>query len=126
MAENGALYTMAQAARLKGVSYHTVSRAVRRGKLPARRLGRQALIAEADLTEWAPMVQRAPLKYRRRTPDPGAALAPVGAAWLDRAELERRVEALAAALVAKAPGLPLAELRMLAERLAALAAEPSR
>ena len=126
MTENGALYTMAQAARLKGVSYHTVSRAVRRGKLPARRLGRQALIAEADLTEWAPMVQRAPLKYRRRTPDPEAVLAPVGTAWLDRAELERRVEALAAALAAKAPGLPLAELRSLADRLTALTAEPSR
>ncbi len=30
----GDVYTMAEAARLKGVSYHTVSRAVRRGKLP--------------------------------------------------------------------------------------------
>jgi hypothetical protein len=29
------VYTMAEAARLKGVSYHTVSRAVRRGVLSA-------------------------------------------------------------------------------------------
>jgi excisionase family DNA binding protein len=58
-------YTMAEAARIKGVSYHTVSRAVRSGKLPAQRLGRMALIAAADLQAWRPMRERAPRKYRR-------------------------------------------------------------
>ena len=115
---------MAQAARLKGVSYHTVSRAVRRGNLPARRLGRQCLIAAADVAAWAPMYQRAPRKYRRRAPDPGVDVAPVDTATLDRVELERRVAALTAGLAARAPGLPLERLRSLADCLAALAAEP--
>ena len=55
---SGDVYTMAEAARLKGVSYHTVSRAVRRGKLPATRLGRMALIQSEDLREWRPMRER--------------------------------------------------------------------
>lgn len=58
-------YTMAEAARVKGVSYHTVSRAVRSGKLPAQRLGRMALIDANDLRVWQPMRERAPRKYRR-------------------------------------------------------------
>lgn len=57
--------TMAEAARLKGVSYHTVSRAVRKGKLPVLRLGRMALISRSDLQSWQPMKERAPRKYRR-------------------------------------------------------------
>ena len=118
---DGALYTMAQAARRKGVCYHTVSRAVRAGRLPVGRLGRQCLIAAVDLAAWAPMPQKAPRKYRRE-PDPEAALAPIGAATLDRAGLERRVAALAGTLVAATPGLPEAELRSLAEDLAGLAA----
>ena len=123
VAADGALCTMAQAARLKGVSYHTVSRAVRRGTLPARRLGRQCLIVAADLDGWAPMYQRAPRKYRRAEPDPGASVAPVDAAWLDRAALERQVAALASDLAARAPRLSLEELRALADGLAAAMAE---
>ena len=125
MAEDGALSTMAQAARLKGVAYHTVSRAVRRGKLPARRLGRQCLIAAADLDGWAPMYQRAPRKYRRAVSDPGASVAPVDTARLDRAALERQVSALASNLAARAPLLSLEELRALADGLAAAAAAAS-
>jgi excisionase family DNA binding protein len=68
--ETGDYYTMVDAAQFKGVSYHTVSRAVRRGKLAVQRIGRQALIARADLEAWRPMVERAPRKYRQRTPDP--------------------------------------------------------
>jgi excisionase family DNA binding protein len=64
-----AVYTMAEAARLKGVSYHTASRAVRTGKLASTRLGRQALIREGDLAAWEPMVERRPKKYTARTPD---------------------------------------------------------
>ena len=121
-AGDGALYTMVEAARLKGVNYQTVARAVRTGKLPARRLGHLALIAAADLTAWTPMYSRAPHKYRRSSPDPGAAVAPVDAAWLERAGLEGRVAALTTTLAARAPGLAEGELRALAERLAALLA----
>ena len=114
----GALYTMREAARRKGVSYHTVSRAVRAGRLPAHRLGCQVLITAGDLGAWAPERNKAPRKYRRE-PDLGSIVAPVDTATLDRAGLERRVAALADMLVV---GLPDAELRALAERLAALAA----
>lgn len=85
------VYTMAEAARLKGVSYHTVSRAVRRGKLPAQRLGKMAFISSADLQAWRPMVERAPRKYRRRTPQPGASPALIDLASGARVELARQV-----------------------------------
>jgi excisionase family DNA binding protein len=85
------VYTMAEAARLKGVSYHTVSRAVRRGKLPAQRLGKMAFISAEDLAAWRPMVERAPRKYRRRTPQPGATPALIDLASGERVDLARRV-----------------------------------
>ncbi len=66
----GGRYTMADAARVKSVSYHTVSRAVRSGKLPATRLGRMALIEAGDLRAWQPMRERAPRKYRRGMEEP--------------------------------------------------------
>jgi len=66
----GAVYTMAEAARLKGVSYHTVSRAIRHGTLPAQRLGRMALIAAEDLNAWHPAINKAPVQHRGRTPEP--------------------------------------------------------
>src|SRR3954464_13623587 len=72
MTGSGDVYTMAEAARLKGVSYHTVSRAVRRGKLPATRLGRMALITSEDLREWRPMRERAPRNHSSREPNPEA------------------------------------------------------
>lgn len=59
------LLTMADAARIKGVSYHTVSRAVRRGRLPVQRLGRMALIAASDLEAWRPMTERRPRRYQQ-------------------------------------------------------------
>jgi excisionase family DNA binding protein len=61
-------FTITEAAQIKGVSYHTVSRAIRRGRLPVQRLGRMALIAEEDLVSWRPMREKAPRKYRQ--PDP--------------------------------------------------------
>ena len=121
--DDARLYSMAEAARLKGVSYHTVSRAVRRGKLPARRLGGQALIAAADLAAWTPQYGRTPRKYRHRHPDPGAAVAPLDAAALDRVALGRQVAVLAARIVAAADRLAPGEVRRLRDRLAALAAE---
>lgn len=68
-------YTMTEAATIKGVSYHTVSRAVRQGRLPVTRLGRMALITGQDLANWEPMRERAPRRYRQEpkpapTPDP--------------------------------------------------------
>ena len=62
-------FTMEEAARYKGVCYHTVSRAVRRGVLAHQRLGRQALLARAVLDEWTPMIARRPKRSLRRTPN---------------------------------------------------------
>jgi excisionase family DNA binding protein len=89
---------MAEAARLKGVSYHTVSRAVRRGKLPATRLGRMALISTEDLRDWRPMRERAPRKYRRREPNPEATPALLDLASAERVDLASRLASLYEAL----------------------------
>jgi len=115
----GDVYTMAEAARLKGVSYHTVSRAVRRGKLPATRLGRMALITSEDLRDWRPMRERAPRKYRRREPNPEATPALLDLASAERVELASRLASLSEALYAAAAGMPRDEFfGLLAERLA--------
>jgi excisionase family DNA binding protein len=115
----GDVYTMAEAARLKGVSYHTVSRAVRRGKLPATRLGRMALITSEDLRDWRPMRERAPRKYRRREPNPEATPALLDLASAERVELASRLASLSEALYAAAAGMPREEFfGLLAERLA--------
>lgn len=114
------VYTMAEAAALKGVSYHTVSRAVRRGKLPATRLGRMALISADELRAWRPMRERAPRKYRRREPNPGAAPAMVDLASAERVALAGRLSTLYEMLHSSAAELPLSEfLSLLADRLAA-------
>ncbi|MEJ7900561.1 MAG: hypothetical protein WKF63_01885, partial [Thermomicrobiales bacterium] len=65
MLKDAERYTMSEAASIKGVSYHTVSRAVRQGRLPVTRLGRMALIGGQDLGNWEPMRERAPRRYRR-------------------------------------------------------------
>ena len=116
---SGDVYTMAEAARLKGVSYHTVSRAVRRGKLPATRLGRMALITSEDLREWRPMRGRAPRKYRRREPNPEATPALLDLASAERVELASRLASLYEALFAAAAEMPREEFYgLVAERLA--------
>jgi excisionase family DNA binding protein len=110
---------MVEAARLKGVSYHTVSRAVRRGKLPAQRLGRMALITAADLRDWRPMRERAPRKYRRREPNPEATPALLDLASGERVDLARRLSTLYELIHEAAAELPLPEfLALLADRLA--------
>lgn len=115
---SGDVYTMEEAARLKGVSYHTVSRAVRRGKLPAQRLGRMALIAEEDLRAWRPMRERAPRKYRRREPNPDATPALLDLASGERVELARRLSALYEVLHGASTALPLPEfLALLSDRM---------
>ena len=117
---DGHVYTMTEAARLKGVSYHTVSRAVRRGTLPARRLGRMAFVADADLAAWRPMVERAPRRYRRRAPDPDATPALLDLAGGERVDLAARLSVLLEAIHGAAAERPLAEfLDLLGERLAA-------
>ncbi len=73
MLKDAERYTMSEAAKIKGVSYHTVSRAVRQGRLPVTRLGRMALIGGLDLGNWEPMRERAPRRYRQ---DPVSARAP--------------------------------------------------
>jgi PAS domain S-box-containing protein/excisionase family DNA binding protein len=84
------VFTMEEAARRKGVSYHTVSRAVRSGKLRAKRLGRMALIDAAELHRWTPMRQRAPKRYRK-PPDLEAVPGVVDLASGERIELARRL-----------------------------------
>jgi PAS domain S-box-containing protein/excisionase family DNA binding protein len=84
------VFTMEEAARRKGVSYHTVSRAVRSGKLRAKRLGRMALIDGDELRRWSPMRQRAPKRYRK-PPDLDAVPGVVDLASGERIELARRL-----------------------------------
>lgn len=116
---SGDVYTMAEAARLKGVSYHTVSRAVRRGKLPATRLGRMALISTEDLRDWRPMRERAPRKYRRREPNPEATPALLDLASAERVDLASRLSSLYEALHAAVTNQEDDKLYdLIAERLA--------
>ncbi|HET7094172.1 MAG TPA: GAF domain-containing protein [Thermomicrobiales bacterium] len=118
-AGNSDVYTMAEAARLKGVSYHTVSRAVRRGKLPAQRLGRMALISADDLRDWRPMRERAPRKYRRREPDLSATPALLDLASGERVSLAQRLSTLYELIHGASGQKPLPEfLALLADRLA--------
>ncbi len=87
-------YTMAEAASIKGVSYHTVSRAVRQGRLPVTRLGRMALIGGQDLDNWEPMRERAPRRFRQA---PAAARTPALAldeAFGGRIEIARHLAAM--------------------------------
>ncbi|MCC6312629.1 MAG: helix-turn-helix domain-containing protein [Thermomicrobiales bacterium] len=115
----GDVYTMAEAARLKGVSYHTVSRAVRRGKLPAQRLGRMALISTEDLREWRPMRERAPRKYRRREPNPEAAPVLLDLASGERVDLANRLATMYEMVHAAASSESLADfLGLAADRFA--------
>jgi excisionase family DNA binding protein len=88
------VFTMEQAAQLKGVSYHTVSRAIRRGALPARRLGKMAFIKKSDLQAWAPKYDRAPMQYRDRTPVPDAKPSMIDLASTERVHLAGQLSAL--------------------------------
>jgi excisionase family DNA binding protein len=113
------VYTMEEAARLKGVSYHTVSRAVRSGRLPSQRLGRMAMMTAHDLAAWMPMRERAPKKYRQREPEPATMPGVVDLASGERIELARRLSALYEAIHSNAMRQPLEAFgQTLAERLA--------
>ncbi|MCC6703258.1 MAG: helix-turn-helix domain-containing protein [Thermomicrobiales bacterium] len=111
-------YTMAEAARLKGVSYHTVSRAVRRGALPAQRIGKMAFINAFDLQAWQPMVQRAPRKYRQRTPQLNAVPTAIDLASAERVTWAEQITSLIEMTRWTARNLPLDEhLPLLVDRL---------
>jgi excisionase family DNA binding protein len=115
----GEYFTMREAARNKGVSYHTVSRAVRSGKLISRRSGRMNLISREDLTQWQPMRERAPRKYRQREPEPIHTPAVIELASGERIELARRLTAIYEAIHTSAIRQPLDEfLRLLTEQFA--------
>jgi excisionase family DNA binding protein len=91
---SGEFFTMDEVARLKGVSYHTVSRAVRKGTIRSKRMGRMALVSAEDLSGWEPVRSRAPRKYRQRVPDPTITPAVMDLASGERIELARRLSAL--------------------------------
>lgn len=113
-------FTMLEAARAKGVSYHTVSRAVRSGKLPSRRTGRMVLIGGRDLNAWSPMRERAPRKYRQRHPEPQNMPGVVELASGERAELTRRLAAVYESIQFSALVDPLDRFgQLVAERFAA-------
>lgn len=102
-------YTMSEAAAIKGVSYHTVSRAVRQGRLPVTRLGRMALIGGQDLANWEPMRERAPRRYRQA---PAAERTPVLAleeAFGGRVEIARQLATMFEVIHAASSELGLEE-----------------
>jgi excisionase family DNA binding protein len=113
------VYTMGEAARLKGVSYHTVSRAVRRGVLPAQRIGKMVFITMTDLQAWRPKYDRAPMQYRHRTPVPDARPAMIDLASSDRVKLASRLATILEVAEATSRELPLEEsLEFVCERFA--------
>ncbi len=65
------LVSARDAARMAGVSYSTVLRAVRSGRLPATRVGRLALIAPDDVRQWSPGRVAAPVSTPAATPAVG-------------------------------------------------------
>jgi excisionase family DNA binding protein len=105
------LFTMAQAARRKGVSYQSVYKAVRDGKLLTQRLGRQRLVTREHLDAWQPMRQRTPHKYRRQEPDLAVMGASLDQASLDRAVLEAEVTELATAVARGSGELTIEQLQ---------------
>ena len=115
---------MQQAAQRKGVSYYTVSRAIRSGRLPSRRLGHQVFITPADLDAWQPKRERAPRKYRPREPDLDVLASTLTQGALDRATLEATVTALATALISRAGSLSIDQLQAASQALARIVLDP--
>lgn len=69
MSEDEQYYLMADAARYKGVGYHTVSRAVRTNKLFHTRVGHNVVISKTDLDAWQAMPQKRPKRAKQYAPD---------------------------------------------------------
>ena len=57
-------WTMTELANAKGVAYQTVWRAISRGQLPARRIGRTVLISAEAAEAWRPCYDRVPRRFR--------------------------------------------------------------
>jgi excisionase family DNA binding protein len=113
------VYTMGEAARLKGVSYHTVSRAVRRGVLPAQRIGKMVFITRNDLHAWHPKYDRAPMQYRHRVPAPDAKPVMIDLASSERVHIAGHLACLLEITEVTSRELPLATLlNLICERLA--------
>lgn len=112
-------YTMTEAAKLKGVSYHTVSRAVRKGRLPVVRLGRMALISAEDLRAWRPMRERAPRRYRTQQVAQDASPIFLDTALGERLELAKEMSTVYEIIHGASAELPLPRFaKMLCEQLA--------
>jgi excisionase family DNA binding protein len=67
-------WTMIEVAQAKGVAYQTVWRAISRGLLPSRRVGRTVLIPPEAVAAWVPCYDRVPRRFRGqpRMPRPQA------------------------------------------------------
>jgi excisionase family DNA binding protein len=115
---------MKQAAQRKGVSYYTVSRAIRSGRLPHQRLGRQVWVTQATLDAWQPKRERAPHKYRRREPDLGVLASTLTQNSLDRATLDTTVTALATVLIRTAGSLREDQLQEASQALSRIVLDP--
>lgn len=112
-------YTMTEAAKLKGVSYHTVSRAVRKGRLPVVRLGRMALISAEDLRAWRPMRERAPRRYRTQQVARDASPIFLDNALGERLELAKEMSTVYEIIHGASAELPLPRFaKMLCEQMA--------
>lgn len=112
-------YTMTEAAKLKGVSYHTVSRAVRKGRLPVLRLGRMALISAEDLRAWRPVRERAPRRYRSQQVVQEASPIFLDTALGERLELAKEMSTVYEVIHGASTELPLPRFAtMLCEQMA--------
>jgi Helix-turn-helix domain len=111
---------MQQTAQRKGVCYHTVSRAVRAGRLPGQRLGRQVFITAVDLEAWQPQREHAPRKYRHTDPDPDVTASVLSPDALDRVTLEATLTALATALIYASGSLTVEQLQEVNEYLSGI------
>lgn len=113
------VYTMAEAARLKGVSYHTVSRAVRRGVLSAQRIGKMVFITRQDLHAWQPKYDRAPMQYRHRVPAPDAKPVMIDLASSERVQVAEHLACLLEIIETTSRAMPVTTmLELICERLA--------
>lgn len=85
-------WTMIEVASAKGVAYQTVWRAIARGRLPCRRVGRTVLIPAEAVAAWNPCYDRVPHRYRNqpRQPRPQPRRAPPRLVLLANAETTTR------------------------------------
>jgi excisionase family DNA binding protein len=114
-------YTMTEASKIKGVSYHTVSRAVRQGRLPVFRLGRMALISFEDLENWQPMRERAPRRHRQDPAPSGTTPVILEEALGERMAVARQLAAVFEVIHAAASELSLEEFgELLANRFSSI------